>query len=204
MTSVDLAALGRAVERIKARMTTLEQELNVADSRLGDGDTGVMLARVFDAMAQIDYAAQADIGAALSQMARKTASATGSSLGTLIATGLLTTAKRVKGATEIPFGDIGGHIAASVEAMAARGKASLGDKTVLDILDALTDALAGASDASSAARAATDACQATLDAFRDRPCKIGRARIFGDKSIGMDDPGMLAVNGLVLAIADPA
>ena len=204
MTAVDLAALRRAVQRIKGRMTTLEQELNVADSRLGDGDTGVMLARVVDAMAQIDYDAQPDIGTALSLMARKTASATGSSLGTLIATGLLTTAKRVNGETEIAFGDIGGHIAASVEAMAARGKASLGDKTVLDILDALASALAGASDGPSAARAATDACRATLDAFRDRPCKIGRARMFGDKSIGMDDPGMLAVNGLVLAMVEPA
>ncbi|RDJ22058.1 DAK2 domain-containing protein [Bosea caraganae] len=185
-------------------MATLEQELNVADSRLGDGDTGVMLARVIDAMAGIDYAAQPDIGAALSLMARKTATATGSSLGTLIATGLLTVGKRAKGEPSIAYADLGAHVAAVVEAMAARGGATLGDKTVLDILDALARGIAGLSDGKAVASAATDACRTTLAEFRERPCKIGRARMFAEKSIGMDDPGMLAVHELVLAIAGPA
>jgi dihydroxyacetone kinase len=201
VSAVDLAALGGAVARAKARMATLEQELNVADSRLGDGDTGVMLARVVDAMAGIDYAAQPDIGAALSLMARKTATATGSSLGTLIATGLLTVGKRAKGEPGIAFADLGDHLAAVVEAMAARGGAKLGDKTVLDILDALARGIAGQSDGAAVSSAAVQACRATLAEFRERPCKIGRARMFAEKSIGMDDPGMLAVHELVLAIA---
>lgn len=33
---------------------------------------------------------------------------------------------------------------------------------------------------------------AALDDFRDKPCKIGRARIFAERTIGMDDPGMVA------------
>ncbi|TCR66134.1 DAK2 domain-containing protein [Bosea sp. BK604] len=204
MSGIELAALAGAVARAKARMATLEQELNLADSRLGDGDTGVMLARVVDAMAAIDYAAEPDIGAALGLMARKTASATGSSLGTLIATGLLTVSKRVKGEPAIAYADLGGHIAAVVAAMAARGGATLGDKTVLDILDALARALDGKGDGASAASAAVEACRTTLAEFRDRPCRIGRARMFAEKSIGMDDPGMLAVHELVLAIAAPA
>lgn len=204
MSVIDLAALAGAVGRTKARMATLEQELNVADSRLGDGDTGVMLARVIDAMAGIDYAAQPDIGAALGLMARKTASATGSSLGTLIATGLLTVSKRVKGEPAIAYADLGGHIAAVVEAMAARGGAKLGDKTVLDILDAIASATAGKVEAADVARAAVTAARVTLAAFRDRPCKIGRARMFAEKSIGIDDPGMLAVHEIVLAVAGEA
>jgi len=204
VSGIDLAVLAGAVARAKARMATLEQELNLADSRLGDGDTGVMLARVVDAMAAIDYAAEPDIGAALGLMARKTASATGSSLGTLIATGLLTVSKRVKGEPAIAYADLGGHIAAVVAAMAARGGATLGDKTVLDILDALARALDGKGDGASATSAAVEACRTTLAEFRDRPCRIGRARMFAEKSIGMDDPGMLAVHELVLAIAAPA
>lgn len=204
MSGIDLAALGGAVARAKARMATLEQELNVADSRLGDGDTGVMLARVIDAMAGVDYTTQPDIGAALGLMARKTASATGSSLGTLIATGLLTMSKRVKGEAGIAYADLGGHVAAVVEAMGARGGAKLGDKTVLDILDALARGLDGKSDGAAVASAAVAACRTTLAEFRERPCKIGRARMFAEKSIGMDDPGMLAIHELVLAIAAPA
>ena len=32
----------------------------------------------------------------------------------------------------------------------------------------------------------------TMNIFLNRESKIGRARIFGEKSIGLDDPGMLA------------
>ena len=36
-----------------------------------------------------------------------------------------------------------------------------------------------------------------LDRFRDQPNKLGRARMFGEKSIGLDDPGMLAFRRLL-------
>ena len=39
--------------------------------------------------------------------------------------------------------------------------------------------------------------QQTIDDFRDKPCQIGRARIFQDKSIGLDDPGMVAFKRLL-------
>jgi hypothetical protein len=57
----DVAALGEAVGRVKARMASLEPVLNAADAKLGDGDTGIMLARVVDALARIDYHAQPDL-----------------------------------------------------------------------------------------------------------------------------------------------
>jgi dihydroxyacetone kinase len=200
VSAIDLRALSLAVSRAQGRMATLAQELNTADSQLGDGDTGVMLARVIDAMARIDYAAQTDVGAALSLMARNTAGATGSSLGTLIATGLLAASKRLKGERAIAVVDLGGHISSAVEAMAARGGAKLGDKTVLDILDALARATGGLAESEAAASAAAQACRKALSDFRGRPCKIGRARMFAEKSIDIDDPGMLAIHELTLAV----
>jgi dihydroxyacetone kinase len=201
MSGFDVGAIGAAVMRAKARMTTLEQELNVADSKLGDGDTGVMMARIVDAMAALDYAGGSDVGAMLSQMARKTASATGSSLGTLIATALLTISRRTKGQASLPCAELGGHVAAAVEAMIARGGANLGDKTVLDILHAVAEKIAGLGDAEAASEAAVAAAADTLATFRGRPCRVGRARMFGDKSIGLDDPGMFAVHELLRAVA---
>ena len=201
MSGFDAGAIGVAVARAKARMATLEQELNVADSKLGDGDTGGMLARIVDAMAEIDYAGAADVSAVLSQMARKTASATGSSLGTLIATALLTMSRRTKGQASVPYADLGGHVAAAVEAMIARGGASLGDKTVLDILDAIAGQ-------DRRPRRTPTRCprpprrrpRRRSPRSAERPCRIGRARMFADKSVGLDDPGMLAVHELVQAV----
>jgi len=43
--------------------------------------------------------------------------------------------------------------------------------------------------------------QSTLDEFRDKPNKLGRARMFGEKSAGLDDPGMLAIQEMVSALS---
>jgi dihydroxyacetone kinase-like protein len=41
-----------------------------------------------------------------------------------------------------------------------------------------------------------------METFRDRKATVGRARIFAEKSVGMDDPGMLAMNRIVKAVAN--
>ena len=84
----------------------------------------------------------------------------------------------------------------------ARGKAELGGKTVLDSLDAVAKGLEGVSSAAAAAEAAPRAARAALDALRQRPATVGRARIFAGKSRGLDDPGMLAMTMIVEALAD--
>ena len=79
----------------------------------------------------------------------------------------------------------------------ARGKAHLGDKTVLDALDAIRAAVAGLDDPKAQCAAASKAVDETLDAFRDKPNKVGRARIFADRTIGLNDPGMMALRRVV-------
>jgi dihydroxyacetone kinase-like protein len=82
--------------------------------------------------------------------------------------------------------------------MSERGSASLGDKTVLDTIDAAARALdSHPEDSVSAVIAATDE---TLASFRNQQSKIGRARIFSDRSVGLDDPGMVAFRVMVEAL----
>lgn len=88
--------------------------------------------------------------------------------------------------------------------MTARGKASLGDKTVLDVLDAAAHATEGLNDPAAILQAALSATQATMDRLRSQPARIGRARIFGDRSVGLDDPGMAAFHVMLQALADSA
>lgn len=201
MTGIDSAGLSAAVARAKATMAGLEQELNEADSRLGDGDTGSMLARVINRMAETDLGPAADLGAAFGLLARATLSATGSSLGTLVATGLMDMAKRCKGRGNAEWSELSGLIAGARDAMIARGGAALGDKTVLDGLEALAQATAGLTGGDAVAAAAVEATAGALDRFRPLPCRIGRARLFPEASTGADDPGMLALARLVGAVA---
>jgi dihydroxyacetone kinase-like protein len=76
--------------------------------------------------------------------------------------------------------------------MIQRGKAQLGDKTILDALDAARKATQGIDDPGEQVSAADAAVAAAIERFRERPARQGRARIFGEKSVGRDDPGMVA------------
>ncbi|MEL6208176.1 MAG: DAK2 domain-containing protein, partial [Pseudomonadota bacterium] len=116
--------------------------------------------------------------------------------------GIMTVAKEVKGRTAMEAGEISTLVVAARDKMQARGKAELGGKTVLDSLDAVAQATDGVSDPAAVADAAAYAVGEALETFRDKRSTVGRARIFGDKSVGMDDPGMLAMERIVKALAD--
>ena len=199
--SVTVATIASAIAKANDAMGGLEQVLNEADAKLGDGDTGGMLARVIGKMAETDLSGAAEPAAALSQLAKAASIATGSSLGTLFATGLLAVSRESRGRETIEPGELSALIAKARDAMIARGGASLGDKTVLDSLDAISRALEGVDSTDEAASVAAGAAGAALDEFRSKPNRIGRARMFGDQTIGQDDPGMLAIKELSAALA---
>lgn len=182
--------LSEFVSRMHAAARRYEQHLNAADATLGDGDTGSMLRRILAAMAAVDVEAKQDIAGAATALAQATMKETGSSLGTLVGTCLLTIAKeaRARGGG-LDAADMADVTAAMADAVAARGKASVGDKTVLDSLTAISEAL-GAGPATQASAAA--AARAILTDLRGKPCRAGRARMYPERSVGADDPGMLA------------
>ncbi|MCR9239657.1 MAG: dihydroxyacetone kinase subunit L [Alphaproteobacteria bacterium] len=195
------ADLIEAIDRVTAAMERDFDELNAADGALGDGDLGVTLTRGMRAISDMKDDLPDDFGMALFQCAQAFTKSSGSSYGTLMATGLMTAAKTLKGQTEFDAAQISNLVAAARDKMQERGKAELGGKTVLDSLDAVAQATAGLDAPDALADAAAQAVDQALDDIRDKPATIGRARIFGEKSIGMDDPGMLAMQRIVKAAA---
>ena len=198
---LDAPRLQAAVVRINAAMPDIAVELNQADAGLGDGDAGNMLARLMDGLARSEAAGQ-DLPGLLATYARAAMASTGSSLGTLVATALSASSRTASGKSEVAGpADIAALLVAARDAMLKRGGSSLGDKTVIDAIDAVATALASANGTQSGTAVAAAAAAGALAEFRGRPCRIGRARMFGDKSIGLDDPGMLAVARLTAVLA---
>jgi hypothetical protein len=193
--------LAGAVQRAHDAMTHLEQVLNEADSRLGDGDTGSMLARVIQRLAEVNIGSEDDVGEAFYALAFAAAASTGSSLGTLLSAALMAMGKKTRGQIAVDWASLSGLLATARDTMMERGRASLGDKTVLDGLDALAAATAQLSDPAAIADASVSAMRDALARFRGRPCRIGRARMFAEKSAELDDPGMLALARLTEAVA---
>lgn len=194
------AALAGGLTRIAEHMDTVADELNALDGQLGDGDLGVTMTRGGRALREILPTLPADVGMALLACAQAVTKVSGSSYGTLLATGLMAAAKATRGRTEVPWDETAALLHAALVAMMARGKASLGDKTVLDALDAAARAAEGRSEPGEIFAAAAASVDATLEQMRGLQAKIGRARIFGERSIGLDDPGMRAFREMLRGV----
>ena len=194
------AALKWGLGRIAAHMETVADQLNVADGKIGDGDLGVTMVRGGRHLVEALPDLPDDVGMALMRCAQAFTKSSGSSYGTLLATGLMSAAKSCGGREEVPWAEVSGLLAGALAAMRARGKAELGDKTVLDAIDDARAAAEGRDAPAALLDAAATAVDETLSRFRDQRNKVGRARIFGDKSIGLDDPGMLAFKEMIAAL----
>ncbi|HFQ14968.1 MAG TPA: dihydroxyacetone kinase subunit L, partial [Rhodobacteraceae bacterium] len=169
MTGMTVSSLRTGLAGVAAVMEQAVDDLNACDARLGDGDIGVTMRRGMRGIMEIADDLPEDVGKALMKCAQAFTSVSGSSYGTLLATGLMSAAKACKGRTEIPWADMAGLVRGALEAMMARGKGQLGDKTVLDVLDAIATALEGKSDPAAMLAAADMAVDATMDAFRPLP-----------------------------------
>lgn len=193
-------SLRHAITTIAKDVDPMGDLLNELDAKLGDGDLGVTMVNGFNNMAAIAADLPADFGRACMEAAKAMTKVSGSSFGTLMGISLMAVAKQTKGEEEVAWSRMSGLIASALEAMMARGGANLGDKTILDSLEAIRLACADLDAPDALLSASRTAANEALDTYRDKPNKIGRARIFGDKTIGMDDPGMVAIHKMIQSL----
>jgi len=85
----------------------------------------------------------------------------------------------------------------AIAAVKARGKSEVGQKTMLDVLAPVQEAVAGEGDLGAVAERATQAAEATIPMKATR----GRASFLGERSIGHMDPGARSSALIVGAIA---
>ena len=197
MAGLTTDSLRFAVARLAPFMAAHADELNSVDGKLGDGDLGITMQRGTGACADIADELPDDVGMALLACAKAFTKVSASSYGTLLATGLMSAAKTCKGRDDVGWGEMSDLLGGALDKMMARGKGNLGDKTVLDTLEAMRVATAGSNDPKALLSLAKSAISATMDDYSGKPSKLGRARMYGDKSIGLDDPGMLALRRVV-------
>jgi dihydroxyacetone kinase-like protein len=187
-----VASLRYAIERISAVLETEAPRLTELDGKLGDGDLGITLDKAFRALAELSPDLPEELGPAFGKCAGVVNKASSSSFGTLTATALLASGKFTGRGTDMSWDRMTELLGAVMEALVKRGGAKLGDKTVLDALDAAISATSGQSDPEAMLAASKANVGEALSAFRDKPNQIGRARVYAERSIGLDDPGMAA------------
>lgn len=196
-TAMTTDSIRWAIGSLKEKMNGAASELNQLDGALGDGDLGVTLLQGFLRLQDDAPNLPDDVGMALLRCAQAFTRVTGSTYGTLLATGMMAAAKLTRGRNAVPWTEIPQLLAAALKSMSERGKGQLGDKTVLDALNAVRLATEELEEPAAQVKAAIQAVDRTLAEFRGVPFRCGRARIFGDKGLELDDPGMIALKRLV-------
>ena len=179
-TSEQIAALLQAVADCVIAHT---QELTDLDRAIGDGDHGLNMKRGFEAvLAEGDAIAAKPLGEALKAAGMQLVMKVGGASGPLYGTLLMAMGKQLP-VGEIDRAALNAAFAAAVDAVMARGKSQPGQKTMLDVLAPVRDAMTAGRDDLAVVADAAAAATAPLQAVR------GRAYFLGERSIGHIDPG---------------
>ena len=168
-------------------------DFNSADGKIGDGDLGVTILHGLEEINNSISKFNDDMGTNFMLCSQAFVKKSGSSFGTLIAFSFMNISKNLKGKTVCNHADIVTIFETALKTILERGKTNLGDKTIADSLDLIIKNLKDNQNYSEVLKLST---KQALEDFKGKKIKIGRARMFEDKTKDLDDPGMFALNRL--------
>ncbi|MFB2968182.1 dihydroxyacetone kinase subunit DhaL [Aerosakkonema sp. BLCC-F183] len=168
--------------------------LTELDAAIGDADHGINMNRGFQkVITQLPGVADKDIGTILKTVSMTLISSVGGASGPLYGTLFLRASTAVAGKQELNKEDTIAFFEAAIDGVVQRGKANLGDQTMLDALspakDAFKQAVADGANIPEALQKAVAAAEEGVKNTIPLVAKKGRASYLGDRSIGHQDPG---------------
>jgi phosphoenolpyruvate---glycerone phosphotransferase subunit DhaL len=190
---IDIAAL---VAAMADAVSAHADELTSLDQAIGDGDHGVNMKRGFEAVrGEAVKLAGVPLPDALKAAGTKLVMTVGGASGPLFGTLFMAFGKELPASPDRAA--LASAFGKAVDAVAARGKSEVGQKTMLDVLYPVRDALAAGKSPAEIAAVADRAAEATVPMKAIR----GRASFLGDRSIGHMDAGARSSALLVGVVA---
>jgi phosphoenolpyruvate---glycerone phosphotransferase subunit DhaL len=185
------------IQWLQAVAVVLEQNkdyLTELDSAIGDADHGINMNRGFQkVISQLSSVADKDIGSILKTVSMTLISSVGGASGPLYGTLFLRASTVTAGKQELTDEDMAALLQATVDGVVQRGKANLGDKTMLDALspavDAFNQAVTDGRGTPAAMQKAVVAAEEGMKSTIPLVAKKGRASYLGERSSGHLDPG---------------
>lgn len=191
-TSVDVSRLVKAAARVVIERAA---DLTLLDQAVGDGDHGVNMKRGMEAvLADLPKQAGKPIGDVLKAVGLQLVMKVGGASGPLFGTLAMELGKAMP--SDPGRADVTAALDAAITAVKARGKSDIGQKTMLDVLAPVREALADGADPATIASIAEAAAAATAPLRATR----GRASFMGERSIGHVDPGAQSCALMIRAI----
>lgn len=181
--------------------------LNELDAKLGDGDHGLSMQAGLRGVKEFAQESDdLDLATFLRKGGMAFNEAAGSTIGILMFSAMKAAGQSVADKAELGLADAADMLEAATDAITARGKATVGQKT---ILDSLVPATAAMREAASQGLGAQEAAEAIVAAAREgaegtaeQTSATGRARWFKERSVGIMDPGAWSGHLIVRTIAE--
>ena len=193
------------IREMAAAMEEHRRQLTKLDSEIGDGDHGNNMNRGFQAALErlndADPSTPADV---LKAVAMALISKVGGAAGPLYGTAFLEASKALDSKEEVSAEDAAEALETALAGLKKRGKAEVGDKTMVDALEPAAEAAKeAAGDGSVAAvfRAAAGAAEEGAESTVPMTARRGRASYLGARAQGHQDPGATSTYLLLDAAA---
>lgn len=180
------------------------EELRDLDAAIGDGDLGITVTKGVDTvLARLDGLGEEPsptevLRAAGAGFARGNPS----TMAALVGGALLAAAKAVKDKSDVGVPEARLIAESAMEAIMARGKAHLGDKTMLDAIAPSIEVLSRVEDGVDPLPAMVAAAEEAVRRSAAWQSRRGRAAWVGERSIGHPDPGATAYQRLLEAFTN--
>ena len=201
--SLDAAWARRWIELAAADVAEQRDYLVDLDRAIGDGDHGENMDRGFKAAVEaLGQAQPASVAEVLKTVAKTLMSTVGGAAGPLYGTAFLR-ASKAAGDGELDGAGVAAVIAGALEGIQARGKATTGEKTMVDAwtpaLEAARTAAESGSDPAAVLEVAATAAESGATATEPMRATKGRASYLGERSIGHLDPGAVSTSLILRA-----
>ena len=194
MDRIEKENLPALFEALRDVFTAQREALIALDGKVGDSDLGITMNKAFiAAFESVRNNTKDPIGKTLQLAGMAVAKAAPSTMGTLVATGLMRGGKALENAQAWSTAEMSAFWAAFLKGVADRGKAQLGDKTLLDVLSPIALSLeassASGTELSTALQQAAQAARDGLEATKAMVAQHGKAACFQEKTLGLQDAG---------------
>lgn len=209
MSSLDTKQMAAIIEGMAKKIEAEKEYLTELDNEIGDGDHGINLARGFEAVEKkLPSLAGGDIGALLKGVGMQLVSTVGGASGPLYGTAFMKAGMACKGLTEIDGPAFVKAMEAAVDGIKMRGKATEGEKTMLDALcpalKVMQDDVAAGKSLKEALQDAAQAAEKGVEYTKTIIATKGRASYLGKRSLGHQDPGATSSLYLLQVLAEMA
>ena len=188
-----------------AAVSAAEQELTEIDSKFGDADHGLTMAKIAGAISGAVEAAGGDIQEMLDDAATAVMSLNGGSAVPLWNTWLDGLQEDAPEGDEVDVPGLKAIFAKALEELADMSGAQVGDKTMMDAIIPASRAIAAyaGSDESALFASAADAAAEGAENTKNFVSKYGRAKSYGQQTIGTPDAGAVSAACFFRGLAQP-